>query len=52
MPQILADIAKIKVILYKITGKPWNGIGTDLFMFKNSNFLCVVDYRSKFPLVK
>ena len=27
-------------------------IGADLFHFNNKNYLCIVDYYSKFPVVK
>ena len=27
-------------------------LGTDIFYFNNINYLCIVDYHSKFPLIK
>ena len=27
-------------------------LGTDVFHFNNKNYLCIVDYHSKFPVVK
>ena len=27
-------------------------LGTDVFHFNNKNYLCIVDYHSKFPMVK
>ena len=28
------------------------GIGADIFTLNNKNYLCIVDYHSKFPIVK
>ena len=30
----------------------WELVGGDIFHFNNKNYLCVVDYNSKFPVVK
>ena len=43
---------KGNIIAHKIQGKSWWTIGTDIFMFNNKNYLCIVDYYSKFPIVK
>ena len=32
--------------------KPWEVICVDIFTIKNSTVLCIVDYYSKFPIVK
>ena len=31
---------------------PWEVVGADIFHFNNKNYLCIVDYNSKFPIVK
>ena len=35
-----------------IPGKPWEVVGADMFILNNKNYLCIVDYHSKFPIVK
>ena len=30
----------------------WEVIGADIFHFNNKNYLCMVDYESKFPIIK
>ena len=32
--------------------KPWHTLGSDIFHWNNANYLLVVDYYSKFPVVK
>ena len=32
--------------------RPWEVVGTDVFHFKNKHYLCIVDYNSKFPVIK
>ena len=32
--------------------KPWEVDGTDIFTIKKNALLCIVDYYSKFPVVK
>ena len=27
-------------------------LGTDIFHFNNKNYLCIVDFHSKFPVIK
>ena len=41
-----------KLIHHDIPGKPWEGIGVDIFTLNNKNYLCIVDYHGKFPIVK
>ena len=43
---------KEKIISHEIQGKPWKATGTDLFTINNSNFLCIIDYHSKFAIVE
>ena len=37
---------------HDIPFRPWDVLGTDVFHFDNKNHLCLVDYHSKFPVVK
>ena len=32
--------------------RPWDVIGVDTFQLNKKNYLCVIDYHSKFPIVK
>ena len=41
-----------KIIHHKVPLKPWEAVGADIFHFSNINYLCVVDYNSKFPIVR
>ena len=43
---------KDKIILCDIAGKPWEVVGADLFNINRNNFLCIIDYHSKLPVVK
>ena len=43
---------KEKLINHDITGKSWEVIGVDMFTLNNKDYLCIVDYHSKFPIVK
>ena len=43
---------KEKIIYHYIPLHPWEVISTDVFCFNNKNYLCVIDYNSKFPVIK
>ena len=43
---------KEKIIHHNIPLRPWEVIGADVFHFNNKNYLCIVDYHSKFPVIK
>ena len=43
---------KEKIIHHDIPLKPWEVVGADIFHFNNINYLCVVDYNSKFPIIR
>ena len=43
---------KEKIMHHNKPLRPWEVIGTDVFHFKNKHYLCVVDYNSKFPVIK
>ena len=42
---------KAKIMAHEIPVKPWETTGPDIFMLKNKNHLCIVNYHSKFPIV-
>ena len=37
---------------HNIPLRPWEVVGADMFHYNNKNYLCIVDYNSKFPIVK
>ena len=41
-----------KITHHEIPLRPWEVLGADVFHFNNKNYLCIVDYHSKFPEVK
>ena len=41
-----------KIIHHEIPGMPWKVMGADMFYSEQKKFLCLVDYHSKFPVVK
>ena len=43
---------KEKIIHHDIPLRPWEVLGADVFHFNNKNYLCVMDYHSKFPIIK
>ena len=43
---------KEKINYHDIPLKPWKVVRADIFHFNNVNYLCVVDYNSKFPIVR
>ena len=43
---------KEKTIHHDIPLRPWEVLGADVFLFNNKNYLCIVDYHSKFPVIK
>ena len=43
---------KEKIIHHGVSLRPWEVVGADVFHFNNINYLCVVDYNSKFPIVR
>ena len=43
---------KEKIIHHDILLKPWEVLGADIFLLNNKNYLCVVDYHSKFLVIK
>ena len=43
---------KEKIIHHEIPAKPWEIVGADMFTLYNSNYIFIVDYHSKFPVIK
>ena len=43
---------KEKTIHQDIPLRPWDIIEPDVFQLINKNYLCIVDYQSKFPIIK
>ena len=41
-----------KIIHHEIPLRPWEAVGVDVFHLTNINYLCVVDYNSKFPIIR
>ena len=41
-----------KTIHHDIPLRPWEVLGADIFLLNKKNYLCIVDYHSKFPIVK
>ena len=40
------------MIHHETPARPWEVIGTDTFTLNNKHYLCIVDYHSKFPIIK
>ena len=43
---------KEKILHHDIPLRPWEVLGADIFHFNNKNYLCIVDYHIKFPVIK
>ena len=43
---------KEQIIHPKIPRKPWEVVGADMSTLHNKNYLCILDYHSKFPVIK
>ena len=43
---------KEKIVHHDIPLRPWEVLGADVFHFNNKNYVCIIDYHSKFPLIK
>ena len=37
---------------YEIPSVPWSKVATDIFHFKSQSYLLVVNYTSRFPIVR
>ena len=43
---------KDKMIHHDIPVRPWDMTGADMFTLHKKHYLCIVDYHSKFPIIK
>ena len=43
---------KEMIIHHDIPIRPWYVVGADMFTLNNKNYLCIVDYHSKFLIIK
>ena len=43
---------KDKIIHHDILAKPWETFATDIFSLNSKHYHCIVDYHSKFPVIK
>ena len=43
---------KEQITHHNIPLRPWEVIGADISQFNNKNYICIVDYHSKFPIIK
>ena len=43
---------KEKINHHDIPLRPWVVLGADIFHLINKNYLCIIDYHSKFPVIK
>ena len=43
---------KEKIIHQDIPVRLWDIVGADMFNINNNNYLCMIDYHSKFPIIK
>ena len=41
-----------RIIHHDIPLQPWEVVEADMFYCNNKNYLCIIDYNSKFPIVK
>ena len=44
--------SKEMIIHHDILLRPWKVLGMDIFHLNNKNYLCTIDYHSKFPVLK
>ena len=40
------------MIPHNIPVGPWDRIGFDMFTLNNKHYLCIIDFLSKFPIIK
>ena len=43
---------KEKIIHHEIPLRPWEVLGVGISQFNNKNYLCIIDYHNKFPVIK
>ena len=42
---------KEKMVHHDIPLRAWDVLGADIFHFNNRNYLCIIDYHSKFSVI-
>ena len=47
-----ADTSTWKILLYELSCKPLELVGADVFSINNNKLSCIINYYSKFPLIK
>ena len=47
-----AEQPKLPVMQPDLTTRPWEKLETDIFVFKENQYLMIVDYYSKFPVIR
>ena len=52
MPSFPENTMEGKIIHHEFQGKPWEVIAADMVPLSNKNYLCIVDYHSKIPVIK
>ena len=45
-------MAEEENIPHKLPGKLWKTVGTDIFTLNSNNYICILDYHNRFPIVK
>ena len=52
MQQIPVSSAKLPTMQADLPTRPWEKLGSDIFEFNGSRYLMIVDYYSRFPVVR
>ena len=47
-----AEQPKLPVMQPDLPKRPWEKLGTDIFEFKGNKYLMIVDYYSRFPVIR
>ena len=48
----MVNAAKGKIIHNEVPGKSWKVVEAEMFTLHNKNYLCIVNYHHKFPVIK
>jgi len=43
---------KLPIMQPVLSTRPWEKLGTDIFEFKGKKYLMIVDYYSRFPVIR
>ena len=52
MSSLSGHTAQGQIISTQNTRVPWKSLGTDIFAINNKHYLCIVNYQSKFMVMK